>query len=1197
RGSRGQRPLALPICLPLALTLMTQALQAGQAALAAGDMAGAVRWLDRAARLAPGDPVVAMALGAACLTLEPGRAAGLFGSVPAQIRPREGWWGLVAARLALGDAAGAGEALAWALGRFVVPGAWAGLASAVVRAVGAAGWCGVGAGELVVVGVADPDAVLGRVDGRRVAVAGLTCAAGRRLDVRAAEGSLLGSPLRLDLIRRVEGCVAAEAGGLRGWAWRPGDPDAEPVVMLHAGVGRDLRVACTDPPPEGFAGGPLVRARGFSVPAAALAGGPRRGLRVRGGEGGDLLGSPFDLDLPDPDRPGLSRPVNRLPDRLPHRAGRLWVAPRTQMPRVQAPAAQAPVAQAPVAQALGVQAPRVRASGVQALGVQALGVVVPVHGQADAVGACLRAVLATVPAGTRVVVVDDASPEPGLRRDLRALATTGLIRLIRHRVPRGFPAAANAGMAACPGRDVVLLNSDTLPSPGWIERLQAVAGRAPDIGSVTPLSNNAGIVSYPGPAGATPMPDAAGGAWLADLAWRVHGARTVGIPVGVGFCLYVRRACWAEAGPFRARLFAQGYGEETDFCLRARARGWRHVAAPGVFVGHRSGLSFGVAAVALQIRNKMVLERLHPGYAAEVAAFLVADPLAPARRRLDQARWDAARRSGSLAPAVPVGAVPGLAAPGRMAPVGAMPVGAMPAGMMPAGMMPVGMMPVGTGSRTALRGGKAPERTAPVGAWAVGTGPVGTGPVGTWPDMAAVAERGCVEGSPGGALPARARSRAKPAPTVLLITHSDGGGVERVVVASCQAHRAAGRRAIVLRPGTGAGRGREVVLGAVSGGDTPNLSFALPREVPALLRLLRAERLVGIELHHLLGHPPAVADLVGALGVPYEVHVHDYAWICPRITLTRPDRGAGAGLSDTGRHGVDPRGVDPLGTDSLGTDPLHAAPLDPAPLGAGSLGAGSRSARPHGPDPVGGRSTGSDRYCGEPGLSGCEACIAVHGSLLDEPIGVRALRRRSVALLRGARSVVAASADAAARLRRYVPGLIPRIAPLGDDAALPPPVLPALALPLARPGGRLRVCVVGAIGPAKGVGVLLACATDAAARDLPLEFVVVGPTTEDAALLATGRVFVTGPFQPEEIPALIGTQGAGLALLPSIWPETWCFALADAWRAGLDVVAFDLGAPAERIRRTGRGTLLPLGLPPARINEMLLARAAIPVHL
>ena len=59
--------------------------------------------------------------------------------------------------------------------------------------------------------------------------------------------------------------------------------------------------------------------------------------------------------------------------------------------------------------------------------------------------------------------------------------------------------------------------------------------------------------------------------------------------------MYIRRECLDAAGLFRADVFAQGYGEENDFCLRARHLGWRHVAVPGVFVAHLGGRSFGSA--------------------------------------------------------------------------------------------------------------------------------------------------------------------------------------------------------------------------------------------------------------------------------------------------------------------------------------------------------------------------------------------------------------------------------------------------------------------------------------------------------------------------------------------------------------------------------------------------------------------------
>jgi glycosyltransferase involved in cell wall biosynthesis len=207
--------------------------------------------------------------------------------------------------------------------------------------------------------------------------------------------------------------------------------------------------------------------------------------------------------------------------------------------------------------------------------------------------------------------------------------------------------------------------------------------------------------------------------------------------------------------------------------------------------------------------------------------------------------------------------------------------------------------------------------------------------------------------------------------------------------------------------------------------------------------------------------------------------------------------------------------------------------------------------------------------------------VADAGSELEEAIGPAALRTRSAADLTGARAAIVPSRDTALRLRRHFPGIRWAVEPHEADADLPP-------LQEIPPGPR-RVAVVGAIGISKGYEVLLACARDAAARDLGLSFTVIGHTEDDARLLATGRAFVTGPYPEDAAVAQIRLQSAHLAWLPSIWPETWCYALGEALRAGLAVVAFDLGAQAERLRATGRGRLLPLGLPAKAINNALLA--------
>src|SRR5258705_40073 len=163
----------------------------------------------------------------------------------------------------------------------------------------------------------------------------------------------------------------------------------------------------------------------------------------------------------------------------------------------------------------------------------------------------------------------------------------------------------------------------------------------------------------------------------------------------------------------------------------------------------------------------------------------------------------------------------------------------------------------------------------------------------------------------------------------------------------------------------------------------------------------------------------------------------------------------------------------------------------------------------------------------------CEACVRDAGRYTGEEIGIAALRARSAADLLAARRVVVPSTDAAARLRRHFPATVPEVEPLEDDTAYP--VERMLAAPPARIG------IIGGIGTQKGYDVVLACARNAAARGLNLHFTVIGLTPDDARLMETGRVFVTGPYQEAEAVQLIRSNGIDVAWQPSIWPETWCF--------------------------------------------------------
>lgn len=269
-------------------------------------------------------------------------------------------------------------------------------------------------------------------------------------------------------------------------------------------------------------------------------------------------------------------------------------------------------------------------------------VVVPVYLGFSDTRACLDSVIAAgVPGGMELLVINDASPDAELCAWLQDFAQQHAIRLIKHDHNKGFVASANEAFAMAEGRDVVLLNADTIVSGDWIHRL-AKAAEGDSVGTVTPLSNNATLASYPRPWVANVLGDAPD---VIDAVCRaVNAGVTVEVPTGVGFCLYITQRCLAATGPFSVEDFGLGYGEEVDFCLRAAALGFRHVAAADVFVAHKGEVSFGATAAARKHGAEAVLQSRHPGFLNAIEAFRHQDPLALARSRIDLARLRGSRK-------------------------------------------------------------------------------------------------------------------------------------------------------------------------------------------------------------------------------------------------------------------------------------------------------------------------------------------------------------------------------------------------------------------------------------------------------------------------------------------------------------------------------------------------------------------------
>jgi GT2 family glycosyltransferase len=279
-----------------------------------------------------------------------------------------------------------------------------------------------------------------------------------------------------------------------------------------------------------------------------------------------------------------------------------------------------------------------------------LWVLVPVYGAFRAVQRCLNSVFASqnrVP--LKVLVVDDASTETDLRGWLQAKAQAGEITLLRRPINGGYVAAVNTGLRAIGARDVVILNSDTVVTDHWADRLVRVAASAPDIGAVNPLSNHAELLSVPKPMQANPMPDLITQRVIClQLSKRCHG-QAAEIPAAVGFCWYLKGDALAAVGLLDETLTERGYGEDTEYSLRLQRHGWRSVVALDSYVAHEGAQSFRDSRRTLAAQNLRLISQLFPEHELAYQAFLAARPFEGTFHELQQAALaDGAARGARL---------------------------------------------------------------------------------------------------------------------------------------------------------------------------------------------------------------------------------------------------------------------------------------------------------------------------------------------------------------------------------------------------------------------------------------------------------------------------------------------------------------------------------------------------------------------
>ena len=254
-------------------------------------------------------------------------------------------------------------------------------------------------------------------------------------------------------------------------------------------------------------------------------------------------------------------------------------------------------------------------------------VIVPIHNAIDDLERCLEALRRNSPPVTRVLLLDDASDDPRMGPLLKQwqLRMGPSWQHVQNTVNLGFVGTVNRGMSMTQ-QDVVLLNSDTLVTPGWLEGLAGCLASDVLIATATPWTNNGEIASIPKFCSANTVPDQLDR--IGEVLRSTVRPRYPELPTAVGFCMAISRAAINTLGPFDEKTFGLGYGEENDFSMRARNAGWRNVLCDNVYVAHVGGRSFEPRGIRPDDEAMRRLLACHPGYLDLVRSFIADDPLA-----------------------------------------------------------------------------------------------------------------------------------------------------------------------------------------------------------------------------------------------------------------------------------------------------------------------------------------------------------------------------------------------------------------------------------------------------------------------------------------------------------------------------------------------------------------------------------------
>lgn len=225
---------------------------------------------------------------------------------------------------------------------------------------------------------------------------------------------------------------------------------------------------------------------------------------------------------------------------------------------------------------------------IQAISLPKISIVVLTYNNLELTKLCLNSLLrwSDYP-NIEVIVVDNASTDgtPDYLRELQQKEP--IVQLVLNEQNHGFAKGNNIGLRTATGDFLVVLNNDTIVTPGWLLTMLRHLQADPTIGLIGAVTNNIGNeakieIAYQGPDEMLPA---------AFTYTTAHIGQHRLLRTAAFFCVMIPRKVFEQVGLLDEN-FGRGFFEDDDYCRRIERLGLRIACAEDVFIHHHLSASF-----------------------------------------------------------------------------------------------------------------------------------------------------------------------------------------------------------------------------------------------------------------------------------------------------------------------------------------------------------------------------------------------------------------------------------------------------------------------------------------------------------------------------------------------------------------------------------------------------------------------------